>query len=117
MYARFVNNVVDFMINPAEMKNGREGLIAQTILARIKRTERIFSLSNKSHRDIVYDFMVCPEHVVLYLKALAGWYHKDARFALNQAQWSYVWDPIVLVPGGLFLDAVKGGCWFSAGCP
>ncbi|MEW8078594.1 MAG: hypothetical protein AB2822_10985 [Candidatus Thiodiazotropha endolucinida] len=70
MYERFVNNVVDFVINPAEIKNGREGVIAQTILARIKRTERIFSFSNKSRRDIVYDFVVCPEHVVLYLKAL-----------------------------------------------
>ena len=69
MYERFVNNVVDFVINPAEIKNGREGVIAQTILARIKRTERIFSFSNKSRRDIVYDFVVCPEHVVLYLKA------------------------------------------------
>ena len=71
MYERFVNNVVDFVINPAEIKkNGREGVIAQTILARIKHTERIFSFSNKSLRDIVYDFVVCPEHVVLYLKAL-----------------------------------------------
>ena len=60
------------MISPAEIKNGREGVIAQAILARIKRTERIFSLSNKSQRDIVYDFVVCPEHVVLYLKALTG---------------------------------------------
>ena len=67
---RFVNNVVDFVIDPAEIKNGREGVIAQTILARIKRTERIFSFSNKSRRDIVYDFVVCPEHVVLYFKAL-----------------------------------------------
>ena len=67
---RFVNNAVDFVINPAEIKNGRDGVIAQTILARIKRTERIFSFSNKSRRDIVYDFVVCPEHVVLYLKAL-----------------------------------------------
>ena len=25
--------------------------------------------------------------------------------------------PIVLVPGGLVLDAAKGGCWFSVGCP
>ena len=72
MYERFVSNVVDFVMNPAEIKNGREGVIAQTILARIKRTERIFSLSNKSQRDIVYDFLDCPEHVVLYLKALAG---------------------------------------------
>ena len=72
MYERFVNNVVDFMINPAEIKTGREGVIAQTILARIKRSERIFSFSNKSQRDVVYDFVVCPEHVVLYLKALAG---------------------------------------------
>ena len=70
MYERFVNNVVDFVINPAEIKNGRERVIAQTILARMKRTERIFSFSNKSRRDIVYDFVVCPEHVVLYLKAL-----------------------------------------------
>ena len=70
MYERFVNNVVDFMINPTEIKNGREGVIAQTILARIKRTERIFSFSNKSPRDIIYDFVVCPEHVVLYLRAL-----------------------------------------------
>ena len=70
MYERFVNNVVYFVINPAEIKNGREWVIAQTILARIKRTERIFSFSNKSQRDIVYDFEVCPEHVVLYLKAL-----------------------------------------------
>ena len=69
------------------------GVIAQTILARIKRTEPIFSLSNRSQRDIVYDFVVCPGHVVLYLKALAGRYHKDARFALNWAQWSYVWGP------------------------
>ena len=51
-------------------KNGREGVIAQTILAGIKCTEQIFSFSNKSRRDIVYDFVVCPEHVVLYLKAL-----------------------------------------------
>ena len=72
MYERFVNNVADFMIKPAKIKNGREGMIAQTILTRINCTERIFSLSNKSQRDIVYDFMVCPEHVVLYLKALAG---------------------------------------------
>ena len=72
MYERFVNNVVDFVINPAEIKKLSEGLTAQTILARIKRTERIFSLSNKSQRDIVYDSVVCPEHVVLYLKALAG---------------------------------------------
>ena len=28
MYERFVNNVVDFVINPAEIKNGREGVIA-----------------------------------------------------------------------------------------
>ena len=70
MYERFVNNVADFVINPAEIKkNGREGVIAQTILARIKRTERIFSFSNKSRRDIVYDRVVYPEHVVLYLKA------------------------------------------------
>ena len=59
MYERFVNNVVDFVINPAEIKNGREGVIAQTILARIKRTEQIFSFSNKSRCDIVYDFVVC----------------------------------------------------------
>ena len=72
MYERFVNNVVDFVINPAKIKNGRERVIPQTILALIKRTERIFSLSNKSQRDIVYDFVVCPEHVLLYLKALAG---------------------------------------------
>ena len=71
MYERFVNNVVDFVIKPAEIKNGQEGVIAQAILARIKRTERIFSFSNKSRRDIVYDFVVYPEHVVLYLKALA----------------------------------------------
>ena len=64
MYERFVSNVVDFLINPAEIKNGQEGVITQTILARIKRTERIFSISNKSQRDIVYDFVVCPEHVV-----------------------------------------------------
>ena len=51
MYERFVNNVMDFVINPAEIKNGREGVIAQTILTRIKRTERIFSFSNKSQRD------------------------------------------------------------------
>ena len=81
MHERFVNNVVDFVINPAEIKNGRNGVIAQTILARIKRTERIFSFSNKSQRDIVYEFVVCPEH---------------ARSALNRAQWSYVWGP----PGG-----------------
>ena len=47
MYERFVNNVVDFVINPAELKNGPEGVIAQTILARIKRIEQIFSFSNK----------------------------------------------------------------------
>ena len=64
MYERFVNNVVDFV------KNGWVGLIAQTILARIKRIERIFSFLNKSRRDIVYNFEVCPEHVVSYLKAL-----------------------------------------------
>ena len=64
MYERFVNNVVDFVINSAEIKIGREGVIAQTILAHIKCTERIFSLSNKSQRDIVYDFVVCPEHVL-----------------------------------------------------
>ena len=40
-YERFVNNVVDFVINPAEIKYGRDGMIAQTILARLKRTERI----------------------------------------------------------------------------
>ena len=72
MYERFVNNVVDFVISPAEIKNGREGVIAQTIIARIKRTERIFSLSNESQCDIVNDFVVCPEHLVLYLTALAG---------------------------------------------
>ena len=72
MYERFVNNAIDFVINPAKLPNSREGMIAQTILACIKRTERIFSFSNKSQRDIVYDFVVCPEHVVLYLKALAG---------------------------------------------
>ena len=71
MHVRFVNNDVDFVIKPAEIKYGREWVIAQTILTRIKRTERIFSLSNKSQRDIVYDFVVCPEHVVLYLKPLA----------------------------------------------
>ena len=60
----FVNSVVNFVINPAEIKNGREAVIAQTILACIKRTERIFSLSNKSRLNIVYDFVVCPEHVV-----------------------------------------------------
>ena len=47
-------------------------MIAQTILARIKRTERIFSFTNKSQRCIVYDLVVCPEHMVLYLKAIAG---------------------------------------------
>ena len=40
------------------------------ILARIKRTEQIFSFSNKSPRDIIYDFVFCPEYVVLYLRAL-----------------------------------------------
>ena len=60
------------MISPAEIKNGREGVIAQRILARIKQTDRIFSFSNKSQRDILYDVLVCPEHVVLYHKALAG---------------------------------------------
>ena len=70
MYERFVNNVVDFVINQAKIKNGREGVIVQTILAGIKRTERIFSFSNKSQRDIVYHFVVCPEHVILYLKTL-----------------------------------------------
>ena len=65
MYERFVNNVVDFVINPAEIKNGWEGVIAQTILARIKQTELIFSFSNKSRHNIVYNFVVCPEHVVL----------------------------------------------------
>ena len=90
MSERFVDNVVDFVVNPAKIQNSREGMIAQTILARIKDTERIFSFLNKSQRDIVNDFVVCPEHVVLYLKALAG-YHKDARFALYRAQWSYVW--------------------------
>ena len=69
MYERFVNNFVDFVINPAERTNGREGVIAQTILARKKRTERIFSFSNKSQCDIVYDFVVYPEYVVLYLNA------------------------------------------------
>ena len=44
MYERFVNNVVDFVINQAKIKNGRERVIPQTILALIKRTERIFSL-------------------------------------------------------------------------
>ena len=51
-------------------------------------------------------------------------YHKDARSALNRAQWSYVWGP----PGGggwggphsigprqAVLDAAKGGCWFFSG--
>ena len=47
MYERLVNKVVDFVINPAEIKNGREGVIAQSILARTKRTERIFGFSNK----------------------------------------------------------------------
>ena len=70
MYERFVHNVVEFVINPTEIKNGREGVIAQTILARIKRTVRIFSFSNKSQREIVYDIVVCPELVVLYLKVL-----------------------------------------------
>ena len=70
MYERFVNNVVEFVINPTEIKNGRERVIAQTILVRIKRTVRIFNFSNKSKRDIVYDFVVCPELVVLYLKVL-----------------------------------------------
>ena len=70
MYERFFNNVVDFVINPVEIKNGREGVIAQTILAHIKRTERIFSFSNISRRDIVYDCVLCPVHVVLYFKAL-----------------------------------------------
>ena len=70
MCERFVNNVVDFVLNPAEItKMVERGVIAQTILTRIERTERIFSLSNKSQSDIVYDFVVCPEHVVLYLKA------------------------------------------------
>ena len=72
MYKRFVNDFVDFMINSVKIKNGREGMIAQTKLGRIKRTERIFSFSNKSQHDIAYDFVVCPEHVVLYLNALAG---------------------------------------------
>ena len=124
MYERFVSNVVDFLINPAEIKNGQEGVIAQTILARIKRTERIFSISNKSQRDIVYDFVVCPEHVVLYLNALAGWYHKDARSALNWAQWSYVWGPpgggagpIVLVPGRLFWTRRGAGVGFRRVVP
>ena len=82
MYKRFVNNV-DFVINPAKIKNGREGVIAQTILARIKRTERIFCFSNKSQRDIVYDLVVCPEHVVLYLKALDIRMHALHSIGLN----------------------------------
>ena len=53
MYERFVNNVVDCEINPAKIKKWSGGVIAKTILARIKRTERIFSFSNKSQRDIV----------------------------------------------------------------
>ena len=54
MYERFVNNVVGFVINPDKTKkNGREGVITQTILARIKRTERIFSLT-KNHNAILY---------------------------------------------------------------
>ena len=72
MYERFVNNVVDLVINPAKIENGREWVIAQTILTRIKHTKRIFSLSLNSQHNIVNDFLVCPEHVVLYLKALAG---------------------------------------------
>ena len=39
MYDRFVNNVDDFVINPAKIQNSRQGMISQTILARIKRTE------------------------------------------------------------------------------
>ena len=72
MYERFVNNVVDFVINPAEIKYGREWVIAQTILARIKRTERIFSLSNKSRRDMVNDFVVCHEHVFFVPQGISG---------------------------------------------
>ena len=107
MYERFVNNVVDFVINPAEIKNGREGMTAQTILARIKRTERIFSFSNKSRRDIVYDFVVCPEHVVLYLKALdITRMHALHEIGLNGPMYGTRQGggsgPIVLVPGGLF---------------
>ena len=74
VYERFVNNVVDFVISAAKIKNGREGVIAQTILA--QHTERIFSFLNKSKRDIVYDFVVCPEHVVLHLEALAERYQR-----------------------------------------
>ena len=53
-------------------------------------------------------------------------YHKDARSALNRAQWSYVWgppgggggaDPIVLVPGRLFWTRRRAGVGFSVGCP
>ena len=54
MYERFVNNAVDFVINPAEIKNGREGVIAQTILARIKRTNVKSSVSRMNHDAILY---------------------------------------------------------------
>ena len=108
MSESFINNVVDFVISPTEIKNGRDGVIAQTILTRIKRTEGIFSLSNKSHRDIVYDFVVCPEHVVLYLKALAGDITRMNALhliGLNGPMYGPARGgagPIVLVPGGLF---------------
>ena len=71
MYERFVNNVVDFVINPAEIKKwSGGGDCADDTGPHKTRTERIFSFSNKSRRNIVYDVVVCPEHVVLYLKAL-----------------------------------------------
>ena len=61
---------IDSALSVTSVGLAASGVGLLLILARIKRTERIFSFSNKSQRDIVYDFVVCPEHVVLYLKAL-----------------------------------------------
>ena len=69
MYERFVNNVVDLVINPVEIKNGREGVIAQTILARIFLQSES-SVSRINHNAILY---------TTSWSALSMWFYTSRR--------------------------------------
>ena len=72
MYERFVNNVVDFVINQAKIKNGRERVIPQTILALIN-VQSESSVSEINHNAILYTTSWSALNMwFLYLKALAG---------------------------------------------
>lgn len=69
IYEKFIEYIVDIVLDPSKIKNKQEGLVAQMVLARC-RVGSIGPFVEKSHREIIRDIAICPDYLTRYAEIL-----------------------------------------------